>query len=512
MLLQPFAAKGNLVEWMGYIAFAVYAFTTLWLFAGTALQLHLLWHAKRRQKEFTHKTSEGHALPFVTVQVPVYNEKFVIAGLLQSLGQLDYPAPLFEIQVLDDSTDETSEIIDAGVTRLKSAGLRVSVVRRAVRTGYKAGALQHGLLQAKGEFLAIFDADFRPDAGFLKALLPAFADPSVGMVQACWAHENRNENFLTRIQTYLLDMHFGVEQQGRYQAGFFTNFCGTAGVWRKRCIEEAGGWDGTVLSEDLDLSYRAQLKGWRSVYVQNIAVPAQLPAGMEAFKSQQFRWSKGMAQTARKSLACVLKAKTTPVKKLHGAFHLLGSFTFVCLLANAVLTVPLLHLRQRSPQFIWLTNCTFIGSINLLAIVFLYYRSTAVGVRTLGAFLKEYAVFAVVFLALSVQNTVAVLQGLAGVQSPFVRTPKPVGPERKAYRVKANVTVLTLETLALLYFLYGVFAGIHAGNFFFIGIQLLFCCGLLIVLWPQWSSLKPTRFIKLLLQTPPPPAGNKRFT
>lgn len=495
---------------MGYTAVAVYAFTTLWLFTATALQWHLLWHAKRRRKEFIHKPREENDLPFVTVQVPVYNEKFVIAGLLQSLGQLDYPASLFEIQVLDDSTDETSEIIDAGVARLKTAGFEVSVVRRAVRTGYKAGALQQGLLQAKGDFLAIFDADFRPPDGFLKALLPAFTDPSVGMVQARWAHQNRDENFLTRIQTYLLDLHFGVEQQGRYQAGFFTNFCGTAGVWRKRCIAEAGGWDGTVLSEDLDLSYRAQLKGWRSVYVQSTAVPAQLPSAMEAFKSQQFRWSKGMAQTARKSLVRVLNAKTTLTKKLHGAFHLLGSFTFVCLLVNAVLTVPLLHLRQRSPQFAGLTNCTFAGSVNLLAIVFLYYRSTAAGVRTVGEFLKEYTVFAVVYLALSVQNTVAVLQGFAGVQSPFVRTPKPVGPERRAYRMKTNATILSLETLALLYFLYGVFASINTGNFFFIGIHLLFCCGLLIVLWPQWVSLKPQRFIKLRMQAAP--AGNKQYT
>lgn len=498
------------MEWTGYAAFAVYAFTTLWLLTGTVLQLHLLWHAKRKRKSDTYKINEQDNLPFVTVQVPVYNEKFVIAGLLQSLRQLDYPASLFEIQVLDDSTDETADIIDAEAADLKAAGLQVSVIRRTVRRGYKAGALQHGLSQTSGDFLAIFDADFRPSPNFLKTLLPAFNNPSVGMVQASWAHENRNENFLTRIQTYLLDLHFGVEQQGRFAAGFFTNFCGTAGVWRKQCIEEAGGWDGAVLSEDLDLSYRAQLKGWRSVFVQDVSVPAQLPTAMDAFKSQQFRWSKGMAQTARKSLPQVLNAKATRTKKLHGAFHLLGSFTFVCLLLNALLTVPLLHLRQQSPQFQWLTNCTFIGSVNLLAIVFLYYRSAAATVRTMGEFLKEYSVFAVVYLALSVQNTVAVLQGFAGMQSPFVRTPKPVNAKQKGYRVKTNATLLLLETLALLYFLYGVFASFRYGDFFFVGIQLLFCCGLLILLWPQWSSLKPFHFIKPLLQTAA--TGKKQYT
>ena len=483
-------AKGKLMIGFGYVIYAVYVLSTFWLFIGTAFQLHLLWHARR--KKVLAATKPLFPLPLVTVQVPVYNEKFVVAGLLHCLAKLDYPKHLFEIQVLDDSTDETSTLIDSEVDLMKSQGLNVSVVRRQERTGYKAGALQHGLTTAQGEFVAIFDADFRPQPDFLKALLPSFVDDTVGMVQARWAHQNRNENYLTRLQTYLLDLHFGVEQEGRCTAGYFTNFCGTAGIWRRACITDAGGWDGTVLSEDLDLSYRAQLKGWRAVYLPNVEVPAQLPAQMEGFKVQQFRWNKGMAQTARKTLISVLGTKTSLGKKLHGTFHLLGSFTFVCLFASAVLTVPLLHLRLASPLFFRLTNYTFWGSINLLAIVFLYYKSTAPRERKWTDFLKNYSLFALVYLALSVQNTVAVLQGLSGRRSPFVRTPKfaAAGASTAAYKIKRDKGLLLLETGAFFYFLYGVFLSLYKGDCFFLGIQALFCCGLALLLYPALPSIK----------------------
>lgn len=474
---------------MGYVLYVIYSLATVWLMAATAVQLHLLWHARRQKKSGTKFSLDE--LPFVTVQVPVYNEKFVIGDLLRCLAELDYPKSLFEVQVLDDSTDETTAIIEAEAKALEENGINVAVIRRTNRKEYKAGALQHGLSFAKGDFIAIFDADFRPRPDFLKALLPPFTDASVGLVQARWAHQNRNENFLTRVQTYLLDLHFGVEQQGRAAAGYFTNFCGTAGVWRKQCIVDAGGWDGTVLSEDLDLSYRAQLKGWKAVYEQSVDVPAQLPAQMEAFKVQQFRWNKGTAQTARKSLALVLGTKAPLFKKLHAAFHLLGSFTFVCLFVSAVLSVPLLYLRQSSPLFLRLTNYTVFGTLNLLAIVFLYFKSAAPPWRNLSSFLKNYSLFALVYLALSVQNTVAVLQGLAGLQSPFVRTPKfaeAVTPAA-AYKIATNRKLFFLELAMLIYFLYGAGLSLYTGDLFFLGIQLLFCCGLAVVLYPQLSSL-----------------------
>ncbi|RYZ18451.1 MAG: hypothetical protein EOO10_25730, partial [Chitinophagaceae bacterium] len=340
------------------------------------------------------------------------------------------------------------------------------------------------------------DADFQPSPSFLRDMLPHFMNEKVGLVQARWGHLNRGQNFLTQIQTYLLDMHFQVEQAGRYKAGHFINFCGTAGVWRKRCITDAGGWDGDVLSEDLDLSYRAQLKGWKIVYDESVEVPAQLPSVIEAFKIQQFRWTKGIAQTARKSLRKVWLMPASFRRKIHAAFHLLGSFMFVCLFVNALLTVPLLQLRNNYPVFIELTNYTVVGAFNLAALGYLYYVSTPNAPKKGLRFLTYYPLFLVVYLAMSVQNTIAVVQGFAGVKSAFHRTPK--------FNMQAAITnhyinrktgwVNYVEAAMLLYFVYGIGLSFYYGDFFLLIFFVLMCSGLMILVYQSLPTFTIKKF------------------
>lgn len=485
---------------VGYVLYGLYVLTILWLLITSLVQLHLLWHSRKRKKgEINFVPSE---LPFISIQVPVYNEKYVIEGLLQSLAQFDYPKDLYEIQILDDSTDETSFIIDQQVTQLEKEALAISVLRRGSRQGFKAGALQYGLPFCKGDLIAIFDADFRPPKDFLKTLLPHFKEDKVGLVQARWGHLNKEQNFLTRIQTFLLDTYFSVEQAGRHNAGYFTNFCGTAGIWRKQCIVDAGNWDGSVLSEDLDLSYRAQLKGWQMVYEPNMVVPAELPAVMEAFKIQQFRWTKGIAQTSRKTLRQILALPLPLGKKLHSIFHLLSSFLFLCLLLNALLTVPLLIWRNQYEEFVDLTNLTAISGINLLTLSFLYYQGTKGTHRKPSQFFINYPIFLVVYLGMSAQNAVAALQGLLGYSSAFVRTPKfsATGATKTNYLAK-KISWTTFWELGLLtYFLAGIGLSFYLDDYFLLLFFCMISWGLMILIY---QSLITVSWKSVLRQTLP---------
>jgi cellulose synthase/poly-beta-1,6-N-acetylglucosamine synthase-like glycosyltransferase len=458
---------------------------TLWLIATAVMQFNLYCHAKKQQQRKKYQLTDH---PFVTIQLPVYNEKYVIEDLLHCVARLDYPKEKIEIQVLDDSTDESSITIDRIVEQLQRSQLNIKVLRRNSRNDYKAGALHYGLQHCKGEFVAIFDADFRPSADFLKKLLPHFEDASVGMVQARWAHTNSDENFLTRIQRYLLDLHFNVEQCGRYKAGHFINFCGTAGIWRKQCIEDAGGWDGSILSEDLDLSYRAQIKGWEMVYDDAVIVPAQLPPVVDAFKLQQFRWTKGIAQTARRSLLSVIKMPIPLKKKLHSVFHLMSSFTFVCLFVTAILTIPMLLLRNLYPEFVQLTTYTMVGVLNLALISFMHYKISG---RTSGRteFLRYYPVFIVVYLAMSVQNSIAVLQGLIGKRSAFIRTPKFSNKQQPVDYVSNKINWICIAEMAcLLYFLTGIFLSFYLNDYFLLFFFVLMVCGLSVLVF---YSIRP---------------------
>jgi cellulose synthase/poly-beta-1,6-N-acetylglucosamine synthase-like glycosyltransferase len=465
---------------LGFVLFGLYAISAVWLFLNGLVQLHLLWHYKKTRSVKTPEKYAGSELPKVTIQVPLYNEPYVVDRLLRALASLDYPKERFEVQVLDDSTDETVAIVDAGVARLQAEGIAAQVFRRDDRKGYKAGALQAGLAHSTGELIAIFDADFVPPAHFLKALVPHFTDPAVGLTQARWGHLNKEENSLTRLQTVLLDTHFSIEQMGRSQAGYFINFCGTAGIWRKACIEDAGGWDGSVLSEDLDLSYRAQLKGWKLVYDPTIEVPAELPAAIDAFKVQQFRWTKGMAQVFRKSLRHVWKAPVPLDKKLHGIFHLLGSFVFVCVFINALLTVPLLVFRSLYPEFITLTHYSLFTSLNLVALTIFYYNGARSRPVSAKQFFTDFPLFLVLYMALCVQNTIAVMQGLSGRTSAFIRTPKrnAAADSVAANHLKGFTWINGVEGLVWLYFMAGIGLSFFLNDYFMLVFFVMITYGL----------------------------------
>jgi cellulose synthase/poly-beta-1,6-N-acetylglucosamine synthase-like glycosyltransferase len=284
-------------------------------------------------------------LPVVTIQLPLYNEMYVADRLIDAVCRIDYPRDRLEIQVLDDSTDETRSIAETAVRRAAAEGLDIKYLHRTDRIGYKAGALEAGLKAARGEFVAIFDADFIPTPDFLMRLMPYFTGPRIGMVQARWGHINRDYSLLTRTQAILLDGHFVLEHGGRNRAGRFFNFNGTAGVWRRAAIDEAGGWQHDTLTEDLDLSYRAQLRGWRFVFVPDLIAPAEVPVEMNAFKSQQHRWAKGSIQTCRKLLPRILKSSLPFGVKAEAFFHLTANFNYILMCVLSILIFPSMVIR-----------------------------------------------------------------------------------------------------------------------------------------------------------------------
>lgn len=364
--------------------------------------------------------------PTVTVQLPVYNERFVIERLIDAVCALDYPRHLLQIQVLDDSTDETSELAARRVAHHARRGVRIEHVRRARRVGYKAGALANGLERARGEFLLILDADFVPQADLLRRALPPFADPVVGMVQARWGHLNEDASWLTRAQALMLDGHFHIEHGARSAAGLFFNFNGTAGIWRAACLRDAGGWQADTLTEDLDLSYRAQMRGWRFVYLPDVVVPAELPQGMRALKSQQARWAQGSIQTALKVLPELLRGDWPWRIKLEAVAHLTSYVPAPLTLALAVLIFPaaIFRVKQGWPLLLLADLFFFVAAIGPLGY---YFAETlrAGGRRAWPAVLFYLPLVLALGVGISVNNTRATLRGLLKRgPAEFVRTPK----------------------------------------------------------------------------------------
>ena len=284
-------------------------------------------------------------LPRVTLQLPIYNEMYVVDRLVDAVCRIDYPRELLEIQVLDDSTDETASVSELAVRRWAAQGVDIKYLHRTDRTGYKAGALDEGLKVATGQFVAIFDADFVPSQDFLRKTLPHFADPKVGMVQARWGHINREYSLLTRIQAILLDGHFVLEHGSRNRSGCFFNFNGTAGIWRREAIAGGGGWQHDTLTEDLDLSYRTQLAGWKFVFLQDLVIPAEVPVEMNSFKSQQHRWAKGSIQTCMKLLPRILSAPVPFKVKAEAFFHLTANFNYLLMILLSILMFPAMYVR-----------------------------------------------------------------------------------------------------------------------------------------------------------------------
>ncbi len=416
-------------------------------------------------------------LPMVTVQLPIYNEKYVVGRLLDAVTQFDYPKEKLEIQVLDDSTDETTEIILRKIESFSSLGLNFKLIHRENRIGYKAGALDHGFHIASGEFIVIFDADFIPSPDFLKKTLPYFANEKIGVVQTRWGHINKEYSLLTKLQAFGLDAHFSIEQSARSAAGSFINFNGTCGVWRKKCIADAGGWSNDTLTEDLDLSYRAQLNGWKFQYLEEVETKGELPVIMPAIKSQQYRWNKGAAETARKNFGNVLRSPLPIRNKIHAFFHLFNSSVFVCLLMAALLSIPMLYIKHQHPEIAWIFNLGIVFLAGFLSITLFYWVATKRFNPTnrKAIFWSLYPRFLIVSMGLSLHNGLAVAEGLIGHKTPFIRTPKfnvtMKGDSWKhnAYiRTKINWLTL-LEGILCLYFLFGIVAGffLHDGGLIF---------------------------------------------
>ena len=363
-------------------------------------------------------------VPFVTVQLPVYNEMYVVERLIDAAARLDHPHDRLEIQVLDDSTDETQQIVKRAVARWAARGLSIQRVHRAVRTGCKAGALAVGLKRARGEVVAIFDADFVPPRDFLARALPAFGDPAVGMVQARWGHLNQDYSWLTRVQAMLLDAHFILEHGARSRGQCFFNFNGTAGLWRKQAIEEAGGWQDDTLTEDLDLSYRAQLAGWRFVFLPDLVAPAEVPVEMNAFKVQQHRWAKGSIQTCLKVLPSVLRADLPLRVKLEAFFHLTANFNCPLLVMLSLVMVPALFVRATTGATAVLMVDVPLFCAATLSLVNFYAISQRAVRRDWMTQLRYIPLAMAVGIGLSVNNTRAVFDALIGNRDAFTRTPK----------------------------------------------------------------------------------------
>lgn len=390
-------------------------------------QAHLLYHFFRFKKQLdVPVTKEIKDWPIVTVQLPVFNEKYVARRLIDAVARLQYPADRLEIQVLDDSTDETKTLLQEQMKAYPGVNFRY--LHRTDRKGYKAGALREGLEAAKGEFIAIFDADFVPDPLFLKKTIGHFTDEKVGMVQSRWTHLNEGYSLFTRLQAFALDAHFMVEQMGRSSQEAFINFNGTGGIWRKSCILDAGNWEDDTLTEDLDLSYRAQQKGWKFVYRPDIASPAELPPFMSAIKSQQFRWTKGGAECAVKHLKDVWTRPFSLRVKLHATAHLLNSLIFVAVLLVSLSSIPVwwgFYSGHLSPS-LFRGAVVFLLGFVIIALVYFFANLSLVNYSLKGflRFLWELPVFLSVSMGLALHNGQAVLEGLTGKKSPFIRTPK----------------------------------------------------------------------------------------
>ncbi len=438
-------------------------------------------------------------IPYVTIQLPLYNEMYVVERLLNNISEIEYPRERLEIQVLDDSTDESLKKTEELVTSLQKDGLNIVHIKREVRTGFKAGALKEGLKTSKGELIAVFDSDFLPQKDWLLQTIPHFKDGNIGMVQTRWGHINRNYSLLTRILAFALDFHFIMEQTGRNYGKHFMNFNGTAGIWRKACILDAGNWNGDTLTEDLDLSYRAQIKKWKFKYLENVVTPAELPVVISAAKSQQFRWNKGAAENFRKNFRLLFNDKDqTAGTKFHGFFHLLNSSLFFLLLLLSVLSIPVLYIKNSNPQFSWYFN--LMAGFALSAVIFFicYWVTWAKihgkGMKSFLHFCGMFFAFFSVAMGLSLHNSIAVLEGHLGKKSDFIRTPKfNINNIKDSWKgniyLNKNLSVNIIpEFLLLLYFIFGVYSAFVLQDYGLVVFHLMLIAGFGFIITKELST------------------------
>jgi len=438
--------------------------------------------------------------PRVTVQLPIFNERYVIERLVEAVSRFDYPCEFLDIQVLDDSTDETQQVASACVARFAAQGLPITYIHRANREGYKAGALENGLKTARGEFVAIFDADFIPAPDFLRRSIPYFENEKIGMVQTRWTYLNRDYSLLTQVETILLDGHFVVEHGARSRRGTFFNFNGTAGVWRRQAIEDAGGWEHDTLTEDTDLSYRAQLYGWKFLYVPDIECASELPVDMNGFKAQQARWAKGLMQTAKKILPRVMKSNAPWHVKAEAFFHLTAniSYPLMVLLSTMLLPAMIVRFYQGWIQMLVIDLPLFLASTCSISSFYLVAQKELRPKNWWRTFLYMPFVMAT-GIGISVRNAQAVIEAIIGKKSEFARTPK-YKIERKGdsfatkkYRNKAGWMPYA-EVLLGVYFFFTVLYAILNENYATVPFLLLFVWG---YLYTGFMSLGQTYFAHL---------------
>ena len=462
-----------------YIVIIIYSISLLLIFMYALAQLNLLFNYLKAKKKVDTSAkfdfSNPEEIPFVTIQLPVYNELYVMERLLKNIAKLAYPIDKLEIQVLDDSTDESIETTAKHIKEIQEIGIDIQHIRRDNRKGFKAGALKEGLKTAKGEFIVIFDADFLPQKEWLLETVPYFKDPEIGVVQTRWGHINRNYSTLTKIQAFALDAHFTLEQVGRNSQGHFINFNGTAGVWRKECIYDAGNWEGDTLTEDLDLSYRAQLKNWKFKYLEHVETPAELPVIISAARSQQFRWNKGGAENFQKMMKRVIKSKNVSAKtKIHSLLHLLNSSMFTCIFLVAVLSVPMLYIKNEYDHlkiYFYVMSFFVISSLIFFICYWYMYKNTyGGGLKNFFKYIGAFFTFFSIAMGFSLHNTIAVLEGHLGKKSEFVRTPKfniktiKDGWKNNKYIKKKPSVHVILEGILAIYFVFGMYSAFIVGN------------------------------------------------
>jgi cellulose synthase/poly-beta-1,6-N-acetylglucosamine synthase-like glycosyltransferase len=450
------------------------------------LQFHLLYLYKKYHKEnpeiqYKKYSIDDTNVPFVTVQLPMYNEMYVAERIIDYVAAQEYPKDKFEIQVLDDSTDDTVHIVAAKVAELKAQGFDIVHMHRVNRQGYKAGALQEAMPQVKGEFITIFDADFTPRPDFLRTTMSYFEDPKVGIVQTRWEHINADHSFLTKMQALQLNVHFTVEQAGRSYGNLLLQFNGTAGVWRKKVINEAGGWQSDTLTEDLDLSFRAQIMGYKIQYLEKLESPAELPVEMNGLKGQQFRWNKGGAQNARKLLKLVWGTdKLNYIQKFHATSQLLAYGVFLWVFIAAVSSVPLAFAFAELGISTHFLSFSVLGLFSVAGIYYTANITAALNrhqpatfwekVRFFGLFIS----FMPISMGLSLYNAIAVIEGYRGKASPFVRTPKYGIDDKKKqfktaiYAARKISWVTIAEGFMALLFTAAVIMGIATDNTAFV--------------------------------------------
>ncbi|MEZ5083663.1 MAG: glycosyltransferase [Bacteroidales bacterium] len=485
---------------MEVIILIIYGVALMLIFIYSLMQMTLVFNYKTSRKiSKRHDSTEAELplsqdTPFVTVQLPVYNELYVVERLLETVAKFNYPKEKFEIQVLDDSTDESAEITRNKVEEIQKQGIDISYVRRPDRIGFKAGALDHGLKTAKGELIAIFDADFIPNPEFLNNTVSYFKDEKIGVVQTRWGHINKDYSLLTKLQAFGLDAHFSVEQTGRNAGGHFINFNGTAGVWRKACIEDAGGWEHDTLTEDLDLSYRAQMKGWKFKYLEDVVTDAELPVVMSALKNQQFRWTKGGAENFVKMKSKIWVSKQIPFKtKVHATFHLFNSAIFLCVFTTAFFSVPVLFIKNLFPQYDMVFNISSLFLACTAMLMLFYWTSYQVKnkkfLNNFGGFFSDFVLFLSTSMGMSLHNSVAVIEGYAGKKSSFIRTPKFNIVNSKdswkgnVYLVDKLNLVTIFEGVLTLYFLFAIVSAFYLKEYGLLPFHFMLFWGFSFVFW-----------------------------